>query len=131
MIGFTFYFLLFTFRVYADTDPCDASISGQSNAQLQTALAACEAYIANLNAIKKSIDQESASYAQEVASLTAKINIAQANIKAKNIAIANLGKDITAKQTTINLLDNKIERGRATLANLLRATNQIDIYTLP
>lgn len=131
MLGFVFYFLLFTFRVYADTDPCSASISGQSHEQLQVSLDACNADIAKWTSILNSTKQDSASFSQEVAALTAKINIAQTNIKAKNIAIANLGKDITAKQATINFLDNKIEQGRVTLANLLRATNQIDIYSLP
>ncbi len=124
----------FSFRIpiiQAATDPCSGDISGQSRAQLLVAQDACQAEIDKWTAILNSTKQDSASFAQEVAALTAKINIAQTNIKAKNIAIANLGKDIVAKQTTITTLDNKIETGRATLAEILRKTSLIDEYTLP
>jgi membrane-bound lytic murein transglycosylase B len=131
LLGFSYYFFSQTGLVLADTDPCGASITGQSNAQLQAALDACNADIAKWTSILNSVKQDSASFAQDVAALTAKINIAQANIKAKNIAIANLGKDIATKQNTINVLDNKIEQGRATLAEILRKTSQIDLYSLP
>jgi peptidoglycan hydrolase CwlO-like protein len=121
----------FNISVSAQVDPCSASIAGQSDAQLRAALDACNADIAKWTAILESTKKDSASFAQEVSVLTAKINVAQSNIKAKNIAIANLAKDITAKQTTINVLDNKIERGRASLAEIIRKTSEIDTFSLP
>ena len=120
------------FSVHADTtDPCDTSIAGQTNAQLQAALNACNADIAKWTTILNNTKQDSASYARDVAALTAKINVAQANIKAKNIAIANLTKDISNKQSTINSLEDQITQGKATLAEILRKTSQIDSYSLP
>jgi membrane-bound lytic murein transglycosylase B len=117
--------------VHAETDPCSTTIAGQSHEQLQAALDACTVYITNLTSIKAGIDQTSASYAQEVKSLTAKINIAQANIKAKNIAIASLSKDMSLKQDKINVLDGQISTGQKTLAVLLRKTSQIDDFSIP
>ncbi len=74
--------------------------------------------------------QQSASYARDVAALTAKINAAQANIKAKNTAIAGLSQDIVVKQTQINVLDDKITQGKDAIADILRKTNDINNYSL-
>lgn len=130
LFGFTSYFLLPTSRVLAVDDPCSTNTIGQSKAQLQAALDACNADIDKWTNILNNTKKESASFANDVAYLTAKINVAQANIKAKNIAISNLGKDINNKQSKINVLNQKIEEGRATLAVLLRKTSDIDGYSL-
>ena len=106
--------------VYAVDDPCSTNTVGQSKSQLQAALDACNADIDKWTNILNNTKKESASFANDVAYLTAKINVAQANIKAKSIAISNLGKDINTKQAKINVLSQKIEDGRATLAVLLR-----------
>src|SRR3989344_1140595 len=123
------FFLAFSFlplvNVHAVDDPCSMNTIGQSKAQLQIALDACNADIEKWTAILNNTKQESASFANDVAFLTAKINVAQANIKAKNIAISNLGKDIVNKQAKINALDQRIEDGRQILANLLRKTSEI------
>jgi len=94
------------------------------------ALDACNADITKWTNILNSTKKESASFANDVTVLTAKINAAQSNIKAKTIAISNLGRDISNKQVQINVLDQKIRDGRQTLANLLRKTNEIDGYSL-
>lgn len=117
-------------NVYAIDDPCSTNTNGQSKAQLQAALDACNADVDKWTNILNNTKKESASFANDVAYLTAKINVAQANIKAKSIAISNLGKDIVVKQAKINVLDQKIEDGRATLAVLLRKTSDIDRYSL-
>jgi len=116
--------------VHAIDDPCSANIEGQSKTQLQVALDACNADVEKWTTILNNTKQESASFATDVAYLTAKINAAQASIKARNIAISNLGKDISNKQAKINTLDQRIEEGRATLAVLLRKTSEIDQYSL-
>jgi len=116
--------------VYAVDDPCSTNTVGQSKSQLQAALDACNADIDKWTNILNNTKKESASFANDVAYLTAKINVAQSNIKAKSIAISNLGKDINIKQAKINVLNQKIEDGRATLAVLLRKTSDIDRYSL-
>jgi peptidoglycan hydrolase CwlO-like protein len=120
----------FVYAQTADADPCSANIAGESHAQLQTDLDACTADIAKWTAILDSTKANTASYQTEVITLTAQINAAQANIKAKNIAIANLGADISAKQTQITVLQGNLDADTASLAELIRKTNEIDSFTL-
>jgi membrane-bound lytic murein transglycosylase B len=109
---------------------CTNDTTGKSRAQLELELEACnkeiEQWTATLNATK----QQSASYANDVAGLTAKINAAQASIKGKNIAIANLSKDIAVKVSQISILDGRIDKGKQAIAEILRKTNDINSYSL-
>lgn len=114
----------------SSADPCVANIAGESHAQLQADLDACNADIAKWTAILNSTKTTTATYKTEVAILTAKINAAQANIKAKNIAIASLGADIKVKQGQINVLQNTLDADTSSLGELIRKTNEIDAYTL-
>ncbi|MBX4189547.1 hypothetical protein KW785_03075 [Candidatus Parcubacteria bacterium] len=114
----------------AAADPCNANVANETKAELQADLDACNAEIAHWNEILASTQKNTASYASEVAALTAKIKSAQANINAKGIAIAKLGKNITEKQTQINKLNDQIERDRRSLAALLRKTKEIDSFSL-
>lgn len=109
---------------------CTNVIEGKSRAQLEAELEACNKEIEQWTETLNKTKQDSASYARDVAVLTAKINAAQANIKSKNIAINNLSKDIASKQSQINILDSRLERGKRSVADLLRKTNEIDSYTL-
>ena len=71
-----------------------------------------------------------AGFASDIKFLTAKINTAQANIKSKNNQIALLTKDIAIKQSEINVLDNRIVKGKRAIADILRKTNDINSYSL-
>jgi membrane-bound lytic murein transglycosylase B len=117
-------------HAFAQADPCTTNTSGKTKAELQADLDACTADIAKWTNVLNSTKQNTVSYATEVKALTAKINQAESSIKAKNIAIASLGKDISQKQTKINALEDKIDSGHASLALLLRKTNEIDGYSL-
>jgi membrane-bound lytic murein transglycosylase B len=114
----------------AQSSACTDSIAGKTQAQLQADLDACNKEIAEWTDVLNNTKKQSASYQRDVAALTAKINAAQANIKSKNIAISNLSKNIAEKQATIVVLDSKLERGRQSLAELLRKTHALDSYTL-
>ena len=74
---------------------------------------------------------KSATLSQAIALLTAKINAAEADIKAKNILIQTLGSDIVDKQNHITDLEGHIAAGKQTLSDLLRKTNELDAYSLP
>lgn len=112
------------------SDVCPDQIEGKTKEQLTADLEACNKEIAQWTATLANTKQQSASFSRDVAALTAKINAAQSSIKAKNIAIANLGKNITEKQAKINDLDTQIGRGRQALSTLLRKTNEIDSFTI-
>ncbi len=111
-------------------DACTSSTAGKTQAQLQADLDACNKEIAQWTAVLNNTKKDSASYQRDISALTAKINAAQANIKGKNIAIASLTKDIAAKQATIVKLDDKIEQGRRSIAEIIRKTSDIDSYSL-
>jgi membrane-bound lytic murein transglycosylase B len=123
IVLFTIYCLLST-AVFAQS-ACTSDTSGKSRAELERELAACNKEIEEWTITLNQTKQQSASFARDVAALTAKINAAQVNIKAKNIAISNLSKDIAKKIAEIDILDNRIEKGRGAIADILRKTNDI------
>ncbi|MBI2086617.1 MAG: lytic murein transglycosylase [Candidatus Zambryskibacteria bacterium] len=109
---------------------CTAETSGKSRAQLEAELEQCNREIEEWTQTLNQTREQSASFARDVAALTAKINAAQANIKAKNIAISNLSKDIAVKESKITVLNNRIETGKRAIADILRKTNDINSYSL-
>jgi len=109
---------------------CTSETSGKTRAQLEQELAACNREIEEWQNTLNKTKQESASYARDVAALNAKINAAQTNIKAKNIAITNLTKDIAVKENQIGALNQRIDRGRRAIAEIIRKTNEIKSFSL-
>lgn len=109
---------------------CTSDTSGKSRTQLEQELEACNREIDQWTKTLNDTRAQSASYSRDVAALTAKINAAQANIKAKNIAITNLNKDIAVKVSEINTLNSRIDKGKRAIAEILRKTNDINSYSL-
>jgi hypothetical protein len=62
--------------------------------------------------------------------LQAKINEAKAFIKKRQIQIEQLTHDIGLKTKTIQELEEKMNRGKESLAAILRSTNELDSYSL-
>ena len=116
------------------------SVAGGSTPQCNTVAekAACQAELQQVLADEAVAQQQltdaqgqSASLSQAIAVLTAKIKKAQLDIKAKNLLIQTLGNDIQDKKDHIVDLENHIDQGKQTLADLLRKTREIDAYSLP
>lgn len=118
------------FHIVSAQSACTSDTTGKSRAQLELDLEACNKEIAEWQDTLSKTKQESASFQRDVAALTAKINAAQANIKGKNIAIANLSKDIAKKVSQITILNERIEKGKNAIAEILRKTNDINSYSL-
>ncbi len=116
--------------ISAQESACTDQIAGKSRAQLERELETCNKEIAEWIETLNKTKKDSASFATDIAALTAKINAAQANIKGKNIAIANLTKDIAVKQSEISVLDTRITNGKKAIADILRKTNDINSYSL-
>src|SRR3989338_3783771 len=110
---------------------CTDQIVGKSRTQLEQELEVCNKEIAEWTATLKKTKNDSASFTRDIAAFTAKIKVAQANIKGKNIAIANLTKDIATKQSEISILDTRITKGKNAIADILRKTNDINSHSLP
>ncbi len=94
-------------------------------------LAQTEADIAKWQSILNSTKANTKSLQEEAAVLNAKIKQAQALIRQRNINIAQLGNQIKDKQNKILTLEEKIEKGHESLAQLIRKTHQIDDFSLP
>lgn len=101
----------------------------QRQARLQAELDQTEKDIAQWQNILTQKKGETASIQRDADILNAQIQRAKLEIKARNIAIEQLGKDITVKQKTIETLDAKIERGKESLSQLIRKTNEIDSFS--
>lgn len=115
---------------------CSAKASAQAltdeqRVQLQQELAKVEAEQKQAALELSNAQQKSASLARDIQVLDAKIRSAQLEIKAKNILIQSLGNDITKKQSKINDLEDRIDKGRETLAQILRKTNEMDTISIP
>lgn len=83
-----------------------------------------------INAQLKEKQLEGGSIERDIAILTAQINKAKLVIREKNIIIEQLGKDIGLKNATIGNLNERIESGKVSLAQLIRKKNQIDDFSL-
>lgn len=70
--------------------------------------------------------QESTTLERDISILTAKINKLKLEIKARDIAIANLKTEITETGNTIESLFQKSEREKASLGSLIRRINEGD-----
>lgn len=135
----TFFAFIFCFAVLitvffsenttlAATYKCDTP---EEKAQCTNLLNQTEAEITNLNNQLNSVKQEANSLARDKQILDIQIKQAQLQIKAHELTIANLGKDIVAKTQTIRTLQGHIDTGRESLGQILRQTNQIDDFSLP
>lgn len=98
--------------------------------ELKKELESVEKEILIQNEILKSKQRESVSIERDISILNAKIKEAQLNIKAKNLKIGTLSKDISVKSKDIEKLEQKIEKGKGSIADLLRKSYQIDDTSL-
>lgn len=73
----------------------------------------------------------STSLSRDIAVLDAKIKSAELNIKAKTLLIQTLGNDIVQKQNHIENLEEHMARGKQTLADILRKTNERGSVSVP
>ena len=98
--------------------------------QLEAELKKIEQDINAQKTILAEKQKESVSLERDVAILNAQISKAQLSIKARTLTIEKLSEDIGGKGKTITKLSDKMERERASLAQLIRKTDQIDTYSL-
>ena len=106
-------------------------LTDEQRVQLQQELTKVEAEQKQAALELSNAQKKSASLSRDIQVLDAKIRSAQLEIKAKNILIQSLGNDITKKQTKINDLEDRIDKGRETLSQILRKTNEIDTISIP
>lgn len=115
--------------VYAQTSPTPEAVAAREK-ELKAELAKTEAEIRQWTDVLNKKRAETGSFQRDAAILQAKIAQAKLIIKAKALAIQALGKDISKKQETINELNSRIDRGKESLAQIVRKTNEIDSFSL-
>ncbi len=130
-VFFVFTFLGFFVSGFREVVAQSVDAVAKRQAELQAELDATNKDIEYWANILSGKQQETASIARDVAILNAKIAEAKAKIKAKNIIIQQLGKDIGQKSATIDTLSKKIDKGKESLANLIRRSDEIEGYSLP
>lgn len=103
----------------------------QKEARLQQELEQVLKEQAETESILKNAQTQTVSIQRDILILNTKIKAAQLNIKAKTLLIETLGKDINKKQNLINSLEDRIDTGRETLAQIIRKTNEMGTLSLP
>ncbi len=98
----------------------------QRSARLKAELIQVEKEQAETEKILADTQSQSASISRDILILNTKIKAAQLSIKAKNLTIETLGKDINNKQAKIVDLNGHINRGKETLAQIMRKNNEIE-----
>ena len=124
-IFFAFFIPIFLSHAQVNETPAE------KESRLRAELAQVEKEQAETEKILNETKNQSASLKRDILILTTKIKAAELNIKAKNLLIESLGKDITKKQEKIEDLEGHIEKGRETLTQIMRKTSEIDSYSFP
>lgn len=119
------FFVVF-FALPADAQTTYKCDTPEEKAVCTSLLEQAEKEIANLGAQLSTKAQEGSSLARDKAVLDLQIKQAQLKIKARELAIAKLGKDITAKSETINSLTGQIADGKDAMAQIIRRTREVD-----
>jgi len=99
-------------------------------AQLEKDLAALEAEIEVQQVLLQDKQRDRVSYERDVAILEAQIEKAKLSIRARDISIEKLNQDIGGKEKVIGGLNEKLDREKESLSQLIRKTNEIDNISL-
>lgn len=108
----------------------NAQTPESDRAKLEAELRQYEAEIVQLEAELSKQKSKSGTLKGDIGVLTAQINKAKTAIKARALAIVKLTGEINEKNKTINVLSNKIDIQKESLAQLLRKTNELDNTSL-
>lgn len=114
--------------VYATSTNADAIAARK--AQLEAELAKLEELIEEQQTLLESTTGERVTLERDLKRLGAEIQKARLNIKASEVAIAQLEDDIYDTKATIARLDEKMDRERESLVSLLQRTAEIDDHTI-
>ena len=112
-------------NVYAQT----ATDVANRRAELQAQLDQLEIEIAQQEKILTEQQGKTESLARDIKILDAKIAKAKLDIKARNIDIENLTDGILDKNKTITKLDDKLQREKDSLVQILKKTYELDNYS--
>lgn len=133
VIFFVVFFISFGFLINHPNDVVAQMTEAQileQEAKWRAELEATEKEIAQWEAVLKTTKQGTASLQRDAQILQAKINEARAFIRQRQIQIEQLTRDIGLKNKTIAELEEKINRGKESLASIIRKTHESDSLSL-
>lgn len=133
VIFFVVFFISFGFLINHPTDAVAQMTEAQileQEAKWRAELEATEKEIAQWETVLKTTKQGTASLQRDAQILQAKINEARAFIRQRQIQIEQLTRDIGLKNKTIAELEEKINRGKESLASIIRKTHESDSSSL-
>lgn len=102
----------------------------QSREQLEQELSALENQIKQLQGTITQTQAQKSSLSRDVALLNQKINQSKLKIQSHNKAISKLNANINDKNRTLTILDERIERGKESMAQIMRKTRYIEDASL-
>lgn len=106
------------------------TLTPEERARLEAEYAQLEREIAEQQKILDATRLQKASLQGDVTELNAQIKKAQSQIDQKNLAIKRIGSEIQQKNAVIGTLTSRIERGKESLAAMMRTRNTLDDYSL-
>jgi peptidoglycan hydrolase CwlO-like protein len=107
------------------------SLTPAQKEALERELAQVEAEQKKVEADLAKTQAQSSSLQRDLTLLDQKIKSAKLTIRAKNLKIESLGKDIKQKEAHIGTLEQRIEKGKETLAVIMRKTSETGSLTVP
>lgn len=126
-----FLFVFIASYLFIASIPNAEALTEQEKAALERELAQVEAEQKKAAADLDAAKAQSSSLSRDIKVLEARIKKSQLDIKAKNLIIQTLGNEITSKVKHIESLEKRIEKGKETLAAIMRKTNELGDYSLP
>lgn len=127
-------FIFIAVGLFAAAPPAHAQDTSldveERRAELEEELADLTKEIEHQRQILQEKQRETASLERDVAILDARIQSAELSIRARQIEINQLASEIREKEGTIGQLSEKADRERASLAELMRKTHELDSFSL-
>ncbi len=129
MRGTLFSFLLVTLLFVAFSS-YDMTVYAQSREQLEKELVDLENQIKQLQGTITQTQAQKSSLSRDITLLNQKISQSKLKIQSHDKAISRLSANITEKNKTLSALDAKIERGKESMAQIIRKTQYIEHSSL-
>jgi peptidoglycan hydrolase CwlO-like protein len=107
-----------------------AETDAERRERLEEQLAAREQEILRLQGVVEGKQAERQTLERDLDILDAQITKAQLGIEARAVAIDQLGDQIIEKRETIDILDERMQKQRQSVGDLLRKTQEVDDFTL-
>jgi hypothetical protein len=110
--------------------PVQAETEAERRQRLETELQNVERQILTQRRLVEDKQLERQSLERDVAIIESQIKQAQLGIQARSVAIVQLSDQIAEKSVTISILDEKLQKQKESLADLIRKSVLIDDYSL-